>query len=68
MSKSYIGESLPRMKRGETMPDEAEAILEIMRVVGVYDFVMDKVKDQAEAVRLFKQDFSTLMRMCQKGA
>ena len=50
------------------MPNGTAAILEIMRVVGVYDFVMDKVKDQAEAVRLFKQDFSTLMRMCQKGA
>ena len=50
------------------MKAEAVEILEIMQTVGVYDFVMSKVKDQAEAVRLFKQDFSTLMAMCQKGA
>ena len=48
------------------MPDETSAILEIMRVVGVYDFVMDRVKDQTEAVELFKDDFHSLVSLCQK--
>ena len=48
------------------MPDETSAILEIMRVVGVYDFVMDRVKDQTEAVELFKDGFQPLVSLCQK--
>jgi len=32
------------------MPDETAVILETMRAVGVYDFVMGKVKDEREMV------------------
>jgi hypothetical protein len=49
------------------MPDEAEAILEIMRAVDVHDFAIAKVKDKAEAARMFKDDFSTLVGLCQEG-
>ena len=48
------------------MPDETAAILEIMRAVGVYDFVIGKVKDQAEVVRMFKDDFQSLVSLCQE--
>ena len=48
------------------MKDEAVEILEIMQTVGVYDFVMSKVKDQAEAVELFKDDFKSLVNLCQE--
>ena len=48
------------------MKDEAVEILEIMQTVGVYDFVMSKVKDQAEAVELFKDDFRSLVNLCQE--
>ena len=48
------------------MPDETAAILEIMRDVGIYDFVIGKVKNQAEAVRLFLDDFDSLVNLCQK--
>jgi hypothetical protein len=48
------------------MADETAAILEIFRDVGVYDFVIGKVKDQEEAVRLFKDDFQPLMNRCMK--
>jgi hypothetical protein len=50
------------------MPNGTAAILEIMRVVGVYDFVMDRVKDQAEAMRMFRDDFENLKVICSKGA
>ena len=46
-----------RGKGGEPMPDETATILEIMRAAGVYDFVIGKVKNQAEAVRMFRDDF-----------
>ena len=39
------------------MPDETAAILETMRAVGVYSFVLGKVKDEAEAVRPFERIF-----------
>ena len=48
------------------MADEEAAILEIMRSVGVYDFVMGKVKDEAEAVRMFREHFDQLVNLCQK--
>ena len=54
------------MKRGDPMDDEAAAILEIMRSVGILDFVMGKVKDQAELMRMFKTDFEGLMKLCQQ--
>jgi hypothetical protein len=50
------------------MGDESAAILEIMRSIGIYDFVMDRVKDQAEAVRMFRDDFENLKTICMKGA
>jgi len=49
------------------MPDEAAAIIEIMRAVGVYDFVMSRVKDADKAVQMFRNDFSNLMRLCAGG-
>jgi hypothetical protein len=42
------------------MPDET-AIIEIMRSVGILDFVMGRVKDRAQAMEMFKDDFSELM-------
>jgi hypothetical protein len=48
------------------MPDETTEIIEIMRDVGVYDFVMGKVKDEAEAVRMFREHFDQLVNLCQK--
>ena len=48
------------------MADESAAIVEVLRAVGVYDFIMGKVKDEAEAVCLFKDDFGTLLAMCQE--
>jgi len=48
------------------MPDETAEILEIMQDIGVYDFVIGKVKDQAEAVRMFRDDFESLVGLCQK--
>ena len=50
------------------MPDDAAAIIQIMRAVGVYDFVIDQVKDADKAVKMFKNDFSTLMALCAEGA
>ena len=55
------------MKEGDQMPDEAGVITEILRSAGVYDFVMDKVKDQAELIEIFTNDFDGLMRLCAKG-
>jgi hypothetical protein len=54
------------MKGGETMADETKAILEILRSIGVYDWVVSNVKDQAELIRMFKDDFQALVAMCQK--
>lgn len=48
------------------MPDETAAILEIMRSVGIYDFVMGKAKNLDEAVRMFRDDFEGLMQLCQQ--
>ncbi|MBL7175274.1 MAG: hypothetical protein ISS66_05550 [Desulfobacteraceae bacterium] len=45
---------------------EDAAIIEILRSVGVYDFIMGKVKDEGEAISLFKDDFGTLLAMCQE--
>lgn len=45
------------------MSDEA-AIIEIMRAIGIYDFVMDRVKDQTQAVRMFQNDFVGLIELC----
>lgn len=50
------------------MADETAAILEIMRSVGIYDFVMDRVKDQDELAHLFVNDFEKLMNICMEGA
>ena len=49
------------------MADETAAIVEIMKAVGVYDFVMARVKDQAEAVEMFVNDFENLKTICMKG-
>ena len=49
------------------MADEA-AIIEIMRSVGILDFVLDLVKDQAEAVEMFVNDFENLKTICTEGA
>jgi hypothetical protein len=49
------------------MGDESAAIVEILRFIGVYDFVMDRVKDLDEVVRLFKNDFESLMALCAEG-
>ena len=46
------------------MSDETAAVLKIMKTVGVYDFVMSKVKDQAKAVRMFRDDFQSLLVQC----
>lgn len=48
------------------MPDETAAIIEIMRSVGILDFVMDRVMDLDEAVRMFRDDFEGLMQLCQQ--
>jgi hypothetical protein len=50
------------------MVDEAVAILEIMRSVGVLDFVMERVKNQDQAVEMCKIDFNKLMRVYAEGA
>jgi hypothetical protein len=55
-----------QVKGDETMPNETAAILEIMQAVGIYDFVVGKVQDQAETVELFKDDFESLVSLCQK--
>jgi|APSaa5957512576_1039674.scaffolds.fasta_scaffold79696_2 hypothetical protein len=49
------------------MPNEAGVITEILRSAGVYDFVMGKVKNQAELIELFENDFESLVAMCQEG-
>jgi hypothetical protein len=54
------------MKGGETMADETKAILEILRSIGVYDWAVSNVKDQAELIRMFKDDFESLMNLCQE--
>jgi hypothetical protein len=46
------------------MANETAAILEIMRAVGVLDFVMGKAKDQAEVVGMFRDDFQSLLVQC----
>jgi hypothetical protein len=56
-----------QIERRDQMPDEAAAIIEIMRAVGVYDFVMSRVKDADKAVQMFRNDFSNLMRLCAGG-
>jgi hypothetical protein len=48
------------------MGNDTAAILEIMRSVGIYSFVLGKVKDEAEAVRMFREDFDQLVNLCQK--
>ena len=48
------------------MADESAAIIEILRQVGVLDFVMDRVKSQAEAVEMFENEFLTLVGVCLK--
>jgi hypothetical protein len=51
---------------GGIMANETAAILEIMQAVGIYDFVMGKVKNQAEAVALFKEGFQLSIQICVK--
>ena len=43
---------------------EKETIFEVMRAVGVYDFVLDKIKDETEVLRLFQEDFWSLVISC----
>ena len=53
-------------KSRSAMPDETAAVLETMRTVGVHSFVLGKVKDEAEAVRMFREHFDQLVNLCQK--
>lgn len=48
------------------MSDEATAILEILRSIGVYDWLSSKVKNESELIEMFKDDFGRLVAMCQK--
>jgi hypothetical protein len=54
-------------KGGDVMADDEGVITEILRSIGVLDFVMGKVKDQAELIQMFKNDFESLMALCAEG-
>ncbi|MFH1628479.1 MAG: hypothetical protein ABIE47_07115 [Pseudomonadota bacterium] len=43
-----------------------QAIIEILKSVGVYDRAREKVSSDAELVRLFDEDFDELVRQVQK--
>ena len=46
--------------------DEKQAIVSIMREIGIYDFVTKHAGSEAAAIDLFKNDFNTLMALCAK--
>ena len=50
------------------MADETPAILEILRSIGVYDWLTAKVKSESELTDTFQNDFAGLMQLCMKGA
>ena len=50
------------------MADETAEILEILRSIGVYDWLSHKVKSEAELIDMFQNDFGGLMQLCMKGA
>ena len=43
---------------------EKEIIIEVMKTVGVYDSILDKIKDETEVLRLFQEDFWSLAISC----
>ena len=50
------------------MPDETAEILEILRSIGLYDWLANKVKSEPELIDMFQNDFAGLMQLCMKGA
>ena len=48
------------------MADETKAILEILRSIGVYDWAVSKVKGERELIRMFTDNFESLMNLCQE--
>ena len=46
------------------MKDESTAIREILRDVGVYDFIMSKFDDEVEALNMFQEDFQSILDLC----
>jgi hypothetical protein len=42
------------------MNDDAE-IVQILRAVGVYDWIREKVKSESELIEMFKGDFDKLI-------
>ena len=48
------------------MANESAAIVEILKTVGVYDWLSKKIQNESELIELFENDFCGLVGMCQE--